>query len=157
MIDFDARIDYYGILRIRPSATASEVTKAFRRAVSRGHPDRKGGSDRAATERLVQINEAGRVLRDPALRARYDAARARGAQATGAHAPAEPDRAHAPHAHPTEPEPDWKRAQEKFETVWVPRMEAASSPGWAFFTAVVGFMDAYLTAKGVPHMEVEDW
>lgn len=162
MTDFDIRVDYYAVLRVSPTATATELTKAFRRAVSRAHPDRKGGSDRASTELLVQINEAGRVLRDPALRARYDAARAK-KTASEARAAAEDARAHthgspqpAPDAAPTSPA-DWKRAQEKLEKVWMPRMEAAKSPGWALFTAVMGLMDVYLTAKGVPHAEIKDW
>lgn len=165
MADFDVHVDYYAVLRVPPSATAGEITKAFRRAVSRAHPDRKGGTDRESTDLLVQINAAGRVLRDPALRSRYDAARATNTASRGGRAQAD-DASARRHAHAYQPPQgsaspsgpaDWKRAQEKVEKVWMPRVEAAKSPGWALFTALMGLMDAYLTARGIPHAEPKDW
>lgn len=155
MANFDVHLDYYAVLRVPTSATAGEITKAFRRAVSRAHPDRKGGTDRESTDLLVQINAAGRVLRDPALRSRYDAARATNESSRGGRARADDAsaRAHAhayqpPEGSPSPPTPAaWERAQERLEKVWMPRVETAKSPGWALFTALLGLTDAYLTAR----------
>ena len=56
---------------MRPDATAAEIRDAYRRLARRHHPDR-GAADAGA---MAAINEAYRVLGDPARRAVYDAAR----------------------------------------------------------------------------------
>ena len=61
---------HYETLGLRPDATPAEIRDAYRRLARRHHPDR-GGADAAA---MPLINEAYRVLGDPARRAVYDAA-----------------------------------------------------------------------------------
>jgi len=59
--------DYYGLLGITPSATVSDIHKAYWQQASRCHPD-KGGSHEA----MVRLVEAWKILSDPNKRARYD-------------------------------------------------------------------------------------
>lgn len=66
-------MDYYELLDVDPSAPTNEVRQAYMRLVKRVHPD-SGGS--AALFR--QVEQAYRVLSDPAQRQRYD--RTRGSQ-----------------------------------------------------------------------------
>lgn len=57
----------YDTLGISPDADAAAISKAFRRAARRSHPD-KGGSKSA----FQKVEQAGRVLRDPQKRLAYD-------------------------------------------------------------------------------------
>lgn len=59
--------DYYGILGVARTASADEIKQAYRRAAMRHHPDR--GGDEAE---FKSIEEAYRVLSDPAQREAYD-------------------------------------------------------------------------------------
>jgi curved DNA-binding protein len=59
--------DYYAILGISRTATDADIKQAYRRMASQHHPD-KGGSK----ERFQEIEEAYRVLSDPASRQEYD-------------------------------------------------------------------------------------
>ena len=52
--------DYYSILGIGRDASASEITKAYRKLARENHPDR-GGS----TEKFQKLNEAYSTLKDP--------------------------------------------------------------------------------------------
>jgi len=66
--------DHYQLLGVPPGATAREITRAYREAMKRTHPDRVGPAFRAkAEERSKVINAAYRVLADPAARRDYDA------------------------------------------------------------------------------------
>lgn len=73
--------DLYAILGVTPSATAEQLTHAYRDLLRRHHPDTRpttpGIHDQAPTEdaRLQQVIHAYAVLRDPAQRARYDDSR----------------------------------------------------------------------------------
>lgn len=58
---------YYDILEIKKDADAKEIKKAFKKAALQAHPD-KGGTD----ELMTMVNEAFKVLNDPAQRAEYD-------------------------------------------------------------------------------------
>ena len=67
-------------LRLAPGRSApgdDEVKGAYRRLVLELHPDRQSGKGAAAqkkaAERFTAVLAAYEVLRDPALRARYDA------------------------------------------------------------------------------------
>ncbi|MEO6126280.1 MAG: J domain-containing protein [Ilumatobacteraceae bacterium] len=62
--------DHYERLGVSFGATREEIRVAYRRLARQHHPDRNGD---ASAVRMAQINEAWRVLSDPARRAVYDA------------------------------------------------------------------------------------
>jgi DnaJ-class molecular chaperone len=59
--------DHYSTLGVARGASEAEIKRAYRRLASQHHPD-KGGS----TEQFQTIEEAYRVLSDPAARQEYD-------------------------------------------------------------------------------------
>lgn len=59
--------DYYKILGIDKSASETDIKRAYRRLASQFHPD-KGGD----TSKFQEIEEAYRILSDPAQRSIYD-------------------------------------------------------------------------------------
>lgn len=59
--------DYYGILGVSRGASDQEIKQAYRRQASQHHPD-KGGD----TTKFQEIEEAYRVLSNPATRGEYD-------------------------------------------------------------------------------------
>lgn len=63
--------DYYTILGVPPSASTSEIKKAFRKLAIRYHPDKNAEAE--AKPRFQEINEAYDILGDPEKRASYDA------------------------------------------------------------------------------------
>jgi curved DNA-binding protein CbpA len=66
-------LDPYATLGIPPGASQAEAIRAHRRLAKQFHPDVNSGPD--AVERMRRINEAWRILSNPARRARYDAER----------------------------------------------------------------------------------
>jgi curved DNA-binding protein len=60
-------INYYDVLGVPKTATADEIKRAYRRLASQHHPD-KGGD----TVKFQEIEQAYRILSDPAQRAQYD-------------------------------------------------------------------------------------
>ena len=60
---------HYEILAVSQTASANEVRAAYRRMARATHPDMHGD---AAANRMAQVNEAWRVLQDPARRRDYD-------------------------------------------------------------------------------------
>ena len=66
-------IDPYRTLGIPAGASRDEAARAHRRLAKRYHPDLNRGP--AAAERMRRINEAWRILSNPARRSRYDAER----------------------------------------------------------------------------------
>jgi curved DNA-binding protein CbpA len=62
--------DYYGVLQITPSATFTEVHKAYRALAMQYHPDRNSAP--GAGSAMAAINEAYAVLSDPTRRRGYD-------------------------------------------------------------------------------------
>jgi hypothetical protein len=66
--------DFYSILGVSPSASESEIKRAFRKLAVRYHPDKNASPE--AKPLFHEINEAYDVLSDPEKRALYDARRA---------------------------------------------------------------------------------
>ena len=66
---FGVADDFYGWLRLEPSATASQIRGAFRRESLACHPDKVKGKE----ERFRQLARAYSVLTDASLRRRFDA------------------------------------------------------------------------------------
>lgn len=62
--------DYYEILQVKTSASASEIKTAYRRLALRYHPDKNQSS--LAEEKFKRINEAYEVLMDETNKIRYD-------------------------------------------------------------------------------------
>src|SRR5687767_7181000 len=69
-----ATFDPYAALGIPAGASHAEAARAHRRLAKRFHPDLNPGP--AAADRMRRVNEAWRILSDPARRSRYDAERA---------------------------------------------------------------------------------
>jgi len=66
-----AFIDYYKILGIDKSASASDIKKAYRKLARKYHPD-LNPSDKEAERKFKEINEANEVLSNPENRKKYD-------------------------------------------------------------------------------------
>lgn len=62
--------DYYAILEIEPSASATEIKKSFRRLAQQFHPDKNQG-DPYASAQFSEIKEAYEVLTNPSKKEYY--------------------------------------------------------------------------------------
>ncbi len=69
--------DYYKTLGVSKTATAKEITKAYRKLARESHPDTHPG-DNKAEERFKEVSAAYDVLGDDAKRKEYDEVRALG-------------------------------------------------------------------------------
>ena len=63
--------DLYEILGVAKGASQDEIRKAYLKLAHKYHPDKTGG-DKAAEEKLKEINGAYDVLKNPEKRAQYD-------------------------------------------------------------------------------------
>ncbi|MGH2812814.1 MAG: DnaJ C-terminal domain-containing protein [Actinomycetota bacterium] len=63
--------DYYAVLGVSPSASDSDIKKAYRKLAQKHHPD-SNRADPQAEERFKQISEAYDVLKDAKKREQYD-------------------------------------------------------------------------------------
>jgi curved DNA-binding protein len=64
-------IDYYKILGVSKTATASEIKAAYRKLARKHHPD-VNPNNKDAEDKFKAINEANEVLSDPEKRKKYD-------------------------------------------------------------------------------------
>ena len=64
-------IDYYKVLGLTKSASASDIKKAYRKLARKYHPD-INPDDKEAQQKFQRINEAHAVLSDPEKRKKYD-------------------------------------------------------------------------------------
>jgi molecular chaperone DnaJ len=69
--DHDAT--HYTTLGVSRVATQPEIREAYRRLAREKHPDRQGTQSSVGLDSMADINEAYRVLSDPARRVVYDA------------------------------------------------------------------------------------
>src|SRR5215213_1881717 len=74
--------DYYKVLGVSDTATAKEITKAYRKLARDSHPDTHPG-DAKAEERFKDVSTAYDVLGDEAKRKEYDEVRRLGPGAFG--------------------------------------------------------------------------
>ena len=66
-------VNYYKLLGVSYSATTREITRAYRNAMKRSHPDKVPVAERAGAEEHAKLlNLAWRTLSKPNDRARYD-------------------------------------------------------------------------------------
>ncbi|CAB3220032.1 unnamed protein product [Arctia plantaginis] len=66
--------DYYKILGVKRSASKQEITKAYRKAAQKWHPDNfQGDEKKVAEKKFIDIAAAKEVLTDPEKRAQFDA------------------------------------------------------------------------------------
>ena len=66
--------DPYRVLQIAPTAEQEVVNAAYRALALKYHPDRDTTGE--AARRMAELNEAYRLVRDPLVRAQWDAAQA---------------------------------------------------------------------------------
>ena len=74
-------MNHYLLLGLQSDADQRQIKTAYRRMAKRFHPDTNQGSE-AATELFRQLNEAYRILTNPALRNSYDLELSKEEQAT---------------------------------------------------------------------------
>jgi DnaJ-class molecular chaperone len=80
--------DFYQVLRVEPTASQQEISRAYRALMRTHHPDLDvdgGATDGGELSRaeLLQIMQAFSVLRDPARRTAYDRSRTGTGTGTG--------------------------------------------------------------------------
>lgn len=64
---------YYAILEVSPTASESEIKKAYKKLAIRHHPDKNPDNQERATEMFKKVAEAYEVLGDTQKRSQYDA------------------------------------------------------------------------------------
>lgn len=65
--------DYYQLLGVDPTASAAEITRAYRAAMKHTHPDRHSPERRAVAEdRAKRLNQVYATLSNPSRRLAYD-------------------------------------------------------------------------------------
>lgn len=137
--------DPYKVLQVDPDAERDVIEAAYKRLARKHHPDVSREPDSVA--RMVRINQAWEMLRDPVRRAAVDRARSR-ASATSARVAAADGRDHAaarPHAAP----PPTPPLRDDADPTWpIPGMQepaagifvrgAGVSPNWTSGRSHVG-------------------
>ncbi|EEB07695.1 DNAJ domain-containing protein Caj1/Djp1 type [Schizosaccharomyces japonicus yFS275] len=64
--------EYYDLLGVLPTASATEIKKAYRKLAVQYHPDKNPDDPQAASDKFQKISQAYQVLSDPALREQYN-------------------------------------------------------------------------------------
>ncbi|MHA2503477.1 MAG: DnaJ domain-containing protein [Candidatus Kariarchaeaceae archaeon] len=64
--------DYYNVLGVARSASASQIKKAYRSLAKQYHPDQAKMDLKEAEEKFKKINEAYSILSDPRKKQQYD-------------------------------------------------------------------------------------
>lgn len=64
--------NYYKILGVTSNASTNEIREAYINLVKKFHPDLCSGNTQYAEEKMKDINEAYRMLKDPILREKYN-------------------------------------------------------------------------------------
>ncbi|KAK1058669.1 hypothetical protein LTR74_013221 [Friedmanniomyces endolithicus] len=67
--------DFYALLSLQPTASESEIRRAYRKTALKYHPDKVGANNVAAREKFELLQVVNDVLSDAALRELYDNAR----------------------------------------------------------------------------------
>lgn len=67
--------DYYELLQVHPKASADIIKKAYQTLAKKYHPDLSKLPPEEASRHMSELNEAYRILSDPAKRSQYDEAR----------------------------------------------------------------------------------
>ena len=65
------RFDAYKVLQVDPEADVEVIQAAYRRLAQKYHPD-VGAAGGVAAERMIALNRAWELVRDPKRRAAYD-------------------------------------------------------------------------------------
>lgn len=125
------RDDPYKVLQVDPEADPEVIQAAYRRLAQKYHPDTAasagGAASAGAAARIVAINAAWELLRDPARRAAFDAQR-RASVGQAANAAGTPS---APYVR-SEVSSDWTAGRSSFGTGYDPRtMRRADGEGAA--------------------------
>lgn len=66
------RATYYEVLDVDPSASSSDIRKAYLKLAKLHHPDKNKGNKEASSEIFKNVGEAYKILSDSNLRAKYD-------------------------------------------------------------------------------------
>lgn len=64
-------MDYYEILQVDDEATQEDIKKSYQQLILKHHPDKNQGN----IELFIKIDEAYKVLKEPAARKEYDSKR----------------------------------------------------------------------------------
>lgn len=65
-------MNYYELLNVKETASASEIKKSYKALVKKYHPDVYDGDKTFAEKKLKEINQAYEILSDQSSRAEYD-------------------------------------------------------------------------------------
>jgi curved DNA-binding protein CbpA len=101
------RFDAYKVLQVDPEADVEVIQAAYRRLAQKYHPD-AGASGGVGAERMIALNRAWELLRDPRRRAAYDLERRDGSsRATAGPVPGSVDGAPRGRVEPEVVSRDW--------------------------------------------------
>jgi len=65
-------VEYYSLLEVTKTASASDIKKAYRRLALKWHPDKNPNNQEEATKKFKEISEAYEILSDDKKRKIYD-------------------------------------------------------------------------------------